>query len=72
MEVGKIPEFNENAVVLSGTLRVESDRSEDVRTGQAVIRRKGKWVRFSTPEETEYITVCLPAFAPGLVRWDIV
>ena len=72
VEIGKIPEFDEYAVVLSGTLRVESDRCEDVLTGQAVICRKGEWVRFSTPEETEYITVCLPAFAPGLVRWDIV
>ncbi len=71
IERGKTPEFDEYAVVLTGLLRVESQEGTvDVRTGEAAIARRGKWVRFSTPEETEYIAVCLPAFAPGLVRWD--
>ena len=69
VEPGKTPEFDEYAIVLTGTLRVESqDGAVDVCTGQAVIARHGKWIRYSTPEETEYISVCLPAFAP---RWYI-
>ena len=71
VEPGKTPEFDEYAVVLTGTLRVESqDGVVDVRTGQAVIARHGKWIRYSTPEETEYISVCLPAFAPKMAHWD--
>ena len=71
VEPGKTPEFDEYAIVLMGTLRVESqDGAVDVRTGQAVIARHGKWIRYSTPEETEYISVCLPAFAPRMVHWD--
>lgn len=71
VETGKTPEFDEYVIVLTGTLRIESqDRTVDVLTGQAGIVRQGKWVRYGTPEETEYITVCLPAFAPGMVNWD--
>jgi ethanolamine utilization protein EutQ (cupin superfamily) len=54
-----------------GTLRVESrERTVDVSAGQAVIVPKGKWVRYSTPEVTEYIAVCHPAFAPKLMNRD--
>ena len=71
VEKGKTLEFDEYAVVQMGTLRIESrDGIVDVRTGETAIVRKGKWVRYSTPEETEYIAICLPAFAPGLVQWD--
>jgi hypothetical protein len=28
-----------------------------------VIAYKGEWVEYSTPEETEYIAICLPAFS---------
>ena len=55
-----------------GTLRVESHKGiMDVRTGQAITVNKGKWVRYSTPEETEYISVCLPAFAPKMMNKDL-
>ena len=31
----------------------------------------GEWVRYSTPGgRAEYISVCLPAFAPGIVHRD--
>lgn len=71
IESGKTPEFDEYSLVLMGTLRVESqDGVVDVRTGQALIARKGKWVRYSTPELTEYIAVCLPAFTPRLMHRD--
>ena len=72
VESGKTPEFDEYSVVLMGTLRVESlDGVVEAHTGQAVIARKGKWVRYSTPELTEYIAVCLPAFTPRLMHRDI-
>lgn len=72
IESGKTPEFNEYSVVLMGVLRVESHEGVvDVGTGQAIIVNKGKWVRYSTPEEAEYISVCLPAFAPKMMNKDM-
>ena len=73
IEPGQSPEFDEYTVVLRGTLRVET-RSEsiNVQAGQAIITRRGEWVRYSTPEPdgAEYIAVCLPAFSPQLERRD--
>jgi mannose-6-phosphate isomerase-like protein (cupin superfamily) len=65
IEPGQTPDFDEYTVVLKGLLRVEhSGGATDVRAGQAVITRKGEWVRYSTPEPdgAEYIAVCAPAF----------
>jgi ethanolamine utilization protein EutQ (cupin superfamily) len=71
IESGKTPEYDEYSLVLMGTLRVESrERAVDVRAGQAVIVPKGQWVRYSTPELTEYIAVCHPAFAPRMMNRD--
>lgn len=72
-EPGQRPEFDEFTVVLRGALRVEHEGgSLDVKAGQAVITRKGEWVRYSTPgaEGAEYIAVCLPAFSPETVHRD--
>lgn len=70
-EPGQTPEFDEYTVVLSGTLRVTTKNGEhDVNAGEAVIAKKGEWVKYSTPEGAEYIAVCLPAFSPGLVHRD--
>ena len=74
-EPGQRPEFEEITVVLSGTLRVESEAGAlDVMAGQAVVAEPGEWVRYSTPEPggAEYIAVCLPAFSPGTVHRDAV
>ena len=72
IETGKTPEYDEYSLVLMGTLRIESrDRTIDVCAGQAVIVPKGRWVRYSTPEVTEYIAVCLPAFAPRMMCRDM-
>jgi len=71
IEPGQTPEFDEYTVVLRGTLRVETKSgATDVKAGQAVIARRGEWVRYSSPEPggAEYIAVCIPAFAPGLVH----
>jgi mannose-6-phosphate isomerase-like protein (cupin superfamily) len=73
LEPGQRPEFEEITVVLRGTLLVEHSAGRlTVRAGQAVITAPGEWVRYSTPgpEGAEYVAVCLPAFAPGIVNRD--
>ena len=73
VEPGQTPEFDEFTVVLSGLLRVEHDSGFlDVVAGQAVVVRRGEWVRYSTPEPfgAEYIAVCLPAFTLDAARRD--
>src|SRR5690242_17616119 len=50
VEPSQRPDFDEFTVVLQGTLRVEYEGGQmDVQAGQAVIARKGEWVRYSTP-----------------------
>ena len=73
VEPGQTPEFDEYTVVLRGMVRVTTkDGSHDVAAGQAIITPAGEWVQYSTPgaEGAEYIAVCLPAFAPGIVHRD--
>ena len=71
IEPGQTPEFDEYTVVLKGTLFVQT-RGEgfEVNAGQAIVTRKGEWVRYSTPGGAEYIAVCLPAFTPDTVHRD--
>jgi mannose-6-phosphate isomerase-like protein (cupin superfamily) len=72
-EPGQTPEFDEYTVVLKGTLRVNHHEGfMDVKAGQAVIAKKGEWVKYSSPgsEGAEYIAVCLPAFSPAIVCRD--
>ena len=72
-EPGQIPDFDEYTVVLRGALRAETRAGTiDVRAGQAVLARRGEWVRYSTPEHNgaEYVSVCMPAFSPELARRD--
>jgi mannose-6-phosphate isomerase-like protein (cupin superfamily) len=70
-EPGQAPEFDEFTVVLAGALRVEHhDGVMEVAAGQAVIARRGEWVRYSTPQGAEYVAICLPAFAPETVHRD--
>lgn len=72
-EPGQRPEFDEYTVVLKGMLCIETETDQfEVRAGQAIITRKGEWVRYSTPglEGAEYIAVCLPAFSPDTVHRD--
>jgi hypothetical protein len=42
----------------------------EVTAGQAIVTRKGEWIRYSTPEGAEYVAICLPAFAPDTVHRD--
>jgi len=73
IEPGQTPEFDEYTVVLKGMLRVEHAGGViEVRAGQAVIARRGEWVRYGSPgpEGAEYVAVCLPAFSPETVHRD--
>lgn len=72
VEPGQRPEFDEFTIVLRGALVVEFDGGRmTVAAGQGVHARPGEWVRYSTPGGgAEYISVCLPAFAPGIVHRD--
>ena len=73
VDAGQRPEFDEYTVVLKGMLRVETEHgTQDIQGGEAVIARKGEWVRYSTPgpDGAEYIAVCLPAFSPAAVHRD--
>ena len=73
VEPGQTPEFDEYTLVLRGLLHVDSsDAAVEVRAGQAVLVRRGEWVRYSTPEAggASYVAVCLPAFSPDTVHRD--
>ncbi len=73
VEPGQRPEFDEYTLVLAGMLRVEhEDGVVDVAAGEAVITRRGEWVRYSTPgpDGAEYVAICLPAFSPDTVHRD--
>lgn len=72
-EPGQRPEFDEYTVVLRGTLQVEHESGVmHVNGGQAILARKGEWVRYSTPnpDGAEYVAICLPAFTPDTVHRD--
>ena len=72
-EPGQTPEFDEFTVVLKGMVRVEYKSGHlDVAEGQAVMVRRGEWIRYSTPaaDGAEYIAVCVPAFSPETVHRD--
>ena len=73
VEPGQAPEFDEYTLVLRGTLRVEHRGGAlDVQAGQAVLVRRGEWVRYGTPgaDGAEYVAVCLPAFSPETAHRD--
>jgi len=71
IEAGQTPEFDEYTVVLKGTVFVQTRGDGfEVNAGQAIVTRKGEWVRYSTPGGAEYLSVCLPAFKPDTVHRD--
>lgn len=72
-EPGQTPEFDEYTVVLRGCLHVTlRDKAFDVEAAQAILVKTGEWVQYSSPspEGTEYIAVCIPAFSPEAVHRD--
>jgi hypothetical protein len=43
----------------------------DVKAGQAILTKRGEWIRYSTTDEgAEYVAICLPAFSPDTVHRD--
>jgi len=62
-EPGQRPDFDEYTVVLAGAMQVEHEGGAfEVGKGQAVLARRGEWVRYSTPAGAEYVAICMPAF----------
>jgi len=57
---------------LSAHVVAHVDRFLDVAAGQAVLTTRGERVRYETPapEGADYLSVCLPAFAPATVHRD--
>jgi quercetin dioxygenase-like cupin family protein len=50
-EPGQRPGFDEYTVVLSGTLKVETEKDVlHVHAGQAILVGAGEWVKYSSPE----------------------
>jgi ethanolamine utilization protein EutQ (cupin superfamily) len=71
VEPGQRPEFDEWTLVIDGALHVEHEGGTlEVGAGQAVLARAGEWVRYSTPDGAQYVSVCLPAFGPDSVHRD--
>jgi hypothetical protein len=73
VEPGQTPAFDAYTLVLRGALRVEHRGGAlDVQAGQAVLVRRGEWVRYGTPraDGAEYVAVCLPAFSPETAHRD--
>ena len=73
IEPGQTPEFDEYTIILKGLLKVETkNETFEVKAGEAIIAKKGEWIRYGTPlpEGAEYIAVCLPAFSPDIVHRD--
>ncbi|MGO9482566.1 MAG: cupin domain-containing protein [Candidatus Kryptoniota bacterium] len=73
VEPGQKPDFEEITVVLHGCLNVEhKDGVIEVNAGQAIVAKRGEWVRYSSPYEggAEYVAICLPAFSPSTVNRD--
>ena len=70
-EPGQRPDFDEYTVVLKGVMRVEHEAGiTEVKAGQAIIARRGEWIRYSTPAGAEYMAICVPAFTPDTVHRD--
>ena len=70
-EPGQRPDFDEYTIVLKGVMRVEHEAGvSEVKAGQAIVARKGEWVRYSTPQGAEYMAICVPAFTPDTVHRD--
>ena len=70
-EPGQTPEFDEYTVVFKGEVKVKTKKKTiTLNAGQSVIMPKGTWVKYSTPEASEYISVCLPAFTLKTVHRD--
>lgn len=70
-EPGQRPEFDEYTLVLSGRMVIHTSADPvELTADQAYLAKAGEWIRYTTPEATEYVAVCLPAFSPDTVHRD--
>ena len=70
-EPGQRPEFDEYTIVTSGRMVIETkEGSVELGPDQAYLAKAGDWIRYTTPEATEYMAICLPAFSPESVNRD--
>jgi quercetin dioxygenase-like cupin family protein len=72
-EPGQTPEFAEYTIVLKGKLKLTTRKEEIILSeGEAVMTKKGEWIKYSTPFKggAEYVAVCQPAFSPSTVHRD--
>ena len=59
------PEFDEITIVTRGRKLIEVDGEEvEVKAGESILIKAGARIRYSNPydEETEYWSICIPAF----------
>lgn len=65
------PDFDEYTLVIRGRKRVETPKGTyDLNAGESLYIPRGTRVRYSNPfeEETEYVSLCVPAFSPERVQ----
>lgn len=64
-EPHQTPEFDEITIVTRGSKTIEIDgESVEVKAGETILIKAGARIRYSNPNdhETEYWSVCIPAF----------
>lgn len=70
-EPGQRPDFDEYTFMIAGSMHVEHEGGAfDAGAGQAIVARKGEWIRYSTPAGAEYVAICTPAFTPDGAHRD--
>lgn len=61
------PQFDEITFIIKGRKKIMIDENEEItlHAGKSLLIKKGCRVQYSNPfdEETEYISVCVPAFS---------
>ena len=70
-EPAQTPEFDEYTLVIRGKKEVTVNGERIVLTaGESIRVEAGAKIRYANPfeEETEYVSVCIPAFSPDAVN----
>jgi mannose-6-phosphate isomerase-like protein (cupin superfamily) len=70
-EPPQTPEFDEYTLVIRGRKEVTVNGERIVlKAGESILVEAGSKVRYANPfeDETEYVSVCMPAFSPDAVH----
>lgn len=70
-EPHQTPEFDEITIVTRGQKLIEIDgEAVEVKAGESILIKAGARIRYSNPydHETEYWSICIPAFDMGSVN----